>query len=231
MNLKRVYELVAQEQTELERFYEILRSKRPIFDGKLAEYEYLVEDFLDFVGLQKSSETMLAAVNRIVHLREDLLLQVIADLEEEQRIRIKERSFVWVSEFYIARFERLMERIEREELLSPFYLALIKHVHEIGKVFSSWQSSWMAQIIYGTNRELLRLFNGDEERIFELLNEKNLLDRGHGAEVAERCYSVLRIKPDGSFERLSYAKAFREEVRLAAKKIGVAVEELQTLED
>ena len=221
-----VYELLENEQQELQKFYDLLTPQK-----RGREYEELLEDFLDFVGLPPSSETKLAAINRIVNLREDMLLQVIRGEEEEEQIAIKERAFVWVSRFYTQRFSKLLQKIKKEKLLSPFYLALLKHAHNIGQTFTSWQSSWMAQIVYGVNRELLRLFNGDEEKIFELLNEKRLLDKGHGGEIGDRSYSVLKILPDGSFVRLSYAQAFKEEVQEAAKKIEDAIEDLTGLED
>ena len=222
----RVYELLEKEQLELQKFYDILKPHQE----KLEVREEL-EDFLAFVGLPPTKEVTLAAINRIVHLREDMLLQVIIDLEEEEQIALRERAFVWVSRFYTQRFSKLLEKIEKEKLLSPFYLALIKHAHTIGQTFTSWQSSWMAQIVYGINRELLRLFNGDEEKIFELLNEKRLLDKGHGGEIGDRSYSVLKILSDGSFERLSYADAFKEEVADAVQKIEAAIKELAGLED
>ena len=230
MNLEKLYDLLAKEQEDLQRFYQVLGSHRSLLDPKTQELESILEEFLEFIGLQKNSDMLVAAINRIVNLREDMLLQVIKDFEEEQRIQIKEKAYVWVSRFYLERFERLIAKIEKEHLLSPFYLALIKHVHRIGEVFSSWQSSWMAQIIYGTNRELYRLFNGDEEKIFEMLAAKNLLDRCDG-EVADRCYSVLRMREDGSFERLSYAQAFKEEVQEAIRRLEDAIGDLSEFED
>ncbi len=230
-DIKKIYAYLKFEQQELQKFYNVLKSYRSIVDGALSEYEAILEDFLHFVGLEKTKETLLAAINRIVNLREDMLLQVIADKDEEERIAIKERAFVWVSEFYLARFARMLEWIEKERLLSPFYRALLRHVHTIGEAFSSWQSSWMAQIIYGINRDLLELFEGDEEKIFAMLQEKALLDKGHGDEVADRCYSVLRMREDGSFERLSYAKAFKEEVQEVARRIEEAITDLARFEE
>ena len=230
-DIRRIYARLRQEQQELQTFYKVLQEHRTIVDGNVSKYEALLEDFLTFVGLPKDKETLLAAINRIVNLREDMLLQVIADMEEEERIAIKERAFVWVSEFYLARFAHLLEWIESERLLSPFYRALLRHAHRIGEAFSSWQSSWMAQIIYGINRELLRIFEGDEEKIFGMLQERRLLDLGHEGEVADRCYSVLRLREDGSFERLSYAEAFKEEVREVAKRLATAIEDLSRYEE
>ncbi len=223
--------MLEKEQAHLQRYFDLVKGYRTLIDPELDEMERVVEDFLEFVGLEKDEETMLAAVQRIVSLREDALLQVIRDFEEDERIAVRERAYVWVSRFYLALFEKRLQRIEEQELLSPFYRAILRGAHEVGKVFSSWQSSWMAQIVYGINRELFALFNGDEQKIFELLSQKRLLDLGHDGEVGDRSYSVLRILPDGSFERLAYAKAFREEVQQASQKLRELIEKLSLLED
>ncbi len=230
-DLRAIYHRLQEEQRQLQKMYKCLQPHRSLFEPEVEEYEALIEDFLEFVGLPKDSETMLAAINRIVNLREDALLQILSDWDEEERIAAKERAFVWVSRFYLANFERRLEWIEQEELLTPFYRSILRGAHEVGEVMSQWQSSWMAQIVYGINRELFRIFNGDEEKILQMLQSKNLLDLGHEGEVGDRCYSVLRLKEDGSFERLCYAEAFEEEVHEVTKRLQKLVEKLQELED
>ena len=230
-DLARLYSIAQEEQRQLQRFYEVLGDYKGLFDEELHTLEAQLEEFLDFVGLPKSQETLLAAIQRIVNLREDMLLQVIAHEDEEERIAIKERAYVWVSRFYIERFERILLRIEKEQLLTPFYRRLLRHAHNIGKAFSDWHSSWMAQIIYGINKELYAMFEGDEEKIFYLLQSKNLFDRGHGDEIADRSYTVLRLRDDGEFERLSYAEAFKEEVERVTEAIDTAIEDLAGCQD
>jgi len=229
-DLEKLYNMLEKEQKELQKFYDVLKPVS-LFDTKTQELEALLEDFLEFVSLAKNSETLLAAINRIVNLREDTLLNLIRNYSEEKQIEIKERAYVWVSRFYTARFERMLGKIEKEGMLTPFYQELLWGAHRVGEVFSSWQSSWMAQIVYGVNRELFRLFNGDEEKIFEMLQRKGLLDKGHAGEPGDRSYSVLRLKENGEFERLSYAQAFEEETKEAAARIEELVGRLALLED
>ncbi len=230
-DLKAMYHRLQEERRQLQKMYKCLQPHRSLFEPELEEYEALLEDFLEFVGLPKSSETVLAAVNRIVNLREDTLLQVLSDWEEEEKIAAKERAFVWVSQFYLANFERRLEWVESQRLLTPFYRSILRGAHEVGEVMSQWQSSWMAQIVHGINRELFHLFNGDEEKILQMLQSKNLLDLGHDGEVGDRCYSVLRLKEDGSYERLCYAQAFEEEVQEVSKRLEKLVRRLDVLED
>ncbi|HIE34773.1 MAG TPA: invasion protein CiaB [Campylobacterales bacterium] len=116
----------------------------------------------------------------------------------------------------------MLLNIEKENLLTPFYRKILKRAHEVGVAMSSWQSSWTAQIIYGVNRELYRLFGGDEERVFELLNTKNLLDVDENGNIGDRSYSVLRIK-DGKFETISYFEAFRDEVIEVCKSLDLFI--------
>ncbi|WP_281951579.1 invasion protein CiaB [Nitrosophilus kaiyonis] len=231
-DLQKLYEIVENEQKELERFYDIFDTKKSIIDTKLIDLEIVIDEFLTLLNLPIDNQSRLAAVYRIVNLREDSLTIVMKDsgFDEEDIIKAKEKAYLWVADFYIKRFEKIIEKIEKENLLTKFYRAIIYHTHQVGKEMSSWQSSWMAQIVNGVNRELYRLFNGDEEKIFELLNEKNLLDMGHEGEIGDRSYSVLRIN-NGKFERLSYAEAFEDEVKNVVKRIDEFIYELKKLKD
>lgn len=222
-DLKRVYNLLEIEQKELYKFFDILKSKN-IIDSTIFDMEILIDEFLTLLNLPINGESRLAAINRIVNLREDLLVRVMKDagFNEEDIIKAKEEAYIWISNFYIKRFENILLNIEKENLLTPFYRKILKRAHEVGVAMSSWQSSWTAQIIYGVNRELYRLFGGDEEKIFELLNTKNLLDVDENGNIGDRSYSVLRIK-DGKFETISYFEAFRDEVIEVCKSLDLFI--------
>ena len=230
-DLKRVYELVENEQKELQKFYDVIKS-HSLIDSKIFDMEILIDEFLDNLNPPINSESRLAAINRVVNLREDLLLQVMKQngFDEEKIIEAKERAYIWVAKFYIDRFDKLIEKIEKEELLNPFYRAILRGAHFVGVAMSSWQSSWSAQIVNGVNRELFRLFNGDEEKIFEILNEKNLFEPGVNGEKGDRAYSVLRINGK-NFEIVPYSKAFEDEVKSVVKELDVFIENLNSLED
>ncbi len=228
-DLKEIYRLSSADQEDLQNFYKVLQ-KRSLFDGKLLEYEALLEEFLAFLGLSYTQQSAMAAVQRIVNLREDMLLQVIEEFDEDEKIALRQKAYVWVSRLYEERFEKLLEEIEKRALLTPFYRTLLRYAHKIGKVFTLWQPKWMDTIIYGINRELLHLFNGDEEKIYAMLYEKSLFDRGHGGEVADRSYSVL-VRDEEGYKRVAYAKAFTEEVKALAASIEEAVAALSRYED
>lgn len=207
-DLDAVYRLVTQKQRDLHRFYDILTDKGD------AKRRIIIDDFLASLGLEITNENRMAAITRLVSLREDALLQRLkkAGFSEEEIIEKKEQAYLRVADFYLKRHQALIDEIEEAKLLSPFYRALLRGVHEVGKAMSGWQSSWTAHIIDGVNRELYRLFNGDEEKIFEMLHEKDLFDRGHGEEKGDRSYSVLVKQQDGSFKSIPYVEAFEKEV-------------------
>ncbi|HIE34846.1 MAG TPA: invasion protein, partial [Campylobacterales bacterium] len=121
-DLKRVYNLLEIEQKELYKFFDILKSKN-IIDSTIFDMEILIDEFLTLLNLPINGESRLAAINRIVNLREDLLVQVMkeAGFNEEDIIKAKEEAYLWISNFYIKRFEKILLNIEKENLLTPFY--------------------------------------------------------------------------------------------------------------
>ncbi|HFC03869.1 MAG TPA: invasion protein, partial [Nitratifractor salsuginis] len=181
-DLQRLYD-------ELRRRQEVLGSYMGILRGEEhPEATEIVERFLQLLELPKTPETMMAALTRLVNLREDALEQVMRQqsFSDEEIIAAKEKAYFFVSDFHLERFESLIIWIEEEGLLTPFYRALISGVHAVGQAMTRWQNGWTSHIIHGVNRELLRFFNGDEEKIFEMLREQKLLDLHEGKE-ADRC--------------------------------------------
>ena len=140
-----------------------------------------------------------------------------------------ELAYLFNSKVYLERFESFINFIEEKSLLTPFYVSLINGVHSVGEIITKWQSKWREHIINGVNRELFELFKGDEEKIFEMLQNKNLLDCKNG-KTADRCYSVLINHKDG-YKRVAYSEAFKSEVKEIAKRLDLLIETLQELED
>jgi len=224
-DLQRLYDELSRRQEALGSYMQILRG------GEHPEATETVERFLTLLKLPKNPETMMAVLTRLVNLREDALEQVLRQrgFSDEEIIAAKEQAYFFVSDFHLERFESLIVWIEEQGLLTPFYRALISGVHAVGQAMTHWQNGWTSHIIYGINRELLELFNGDEEKIFEMLRERKLLDR-HEEREADRCYSVL-VADSGGYRRVSYAQAFSEEVREVEAALEVLLETLGDLED
>ncbi len=206
-DLQRIYNELQHRQAELNNYYELLNQDHPIA-------KTIVERFLNRLELPINSDTTMAGLTRIVNLREDALEQVLAKegFSEEEIIVKKEEAYLFVKEMHLLRHEYLIAWIKEQNLLTPFYRALIEGVHNIGESMSRWQSSWTAHIINGVNRDLIREYDGDEKAIFRMLQEEGLLDLDPNGVVGDRCYSVLMKDEKGSYRSIAYSNAFPEEV-------------------
>ena len=226
-DLGEVYQLIKTKQERLHDFYTILS------DQDDRDKACFVNTFLEKIGLKVDSQNQMAAITRLVSLRDDALLQAFkkTGFSEEEIIEKKEQAYLWVAKYHLQMHKELIETIKEKELLTPFYREVFKGVHEVGEVFSGWQSSWTAHIIDSVNRELYRMFNGDEEKIFEMLHEKDLFDKGHDGEKGDRSYSVLVAQEDGSFTSLPYSEAFAKEVTEALLALANFKNRLLKLED
>ena len=225
-DLQKIYDELQRRQAELNDFYQLT-------SGEHQEAERVVSDFLSQLGLERSDESVMAALTRIVNLREDALEQVLQKIgmDEEEIIVKREEAYLFVSRFHRARHTALLSWIETHQLLDPFYRALIRGVDAVGQAMSGWQSVWTAHIIHGVNRELYQNFNGDEEKIFELLQREGLYDLDESGCIGDRCYSVLHRDQEGKYQRLSYAEAFRDEVSEILKAFNSFIEALGREED
>ena len=197
---------VRDRQAELNGFYTMLQEPH-------AKAEASVDAFLKLLGMPKNEETTMAALTRMVHLREDALEQVLVRLGfDDKQIRVKkELAYGFVSMMHIARHESLIGWMEQQKLLTPFYRALIFGVHFVGVRLSEWQSRWSAHILHTVNLELSALFGGDDAKVFEMLHANGLLDRDAEGNTADRSYSVL-VKDASRYRSAAYAEAFEDEV-------------------
>ena len=221
-DLQAVYLELQDRQTELNGFYDLL-------NGEHEKAAQAVDAFLALLAIPKNDDTVMAALTRIVNLREDALEQVLQKQKfSDEEIRVKkELAYGFVSMMHIARHESLIGWIEKNKLLTPFYRGLIFGVHFVGIRMSEWQSHWTHHIINSVNLELSEMFNGDEAKVFELLQDESLLDTDESGCVGDRCYSVLQ-KAEGmtpQYKSIAYAEAFPEEVG----QVCIALEQLIAL--
>jgi len=225
-DLQIIYEELTFRQSTLNNYFELL--ERPHLKS-----EQLVKEFLNILELKYNSENTLASLNRIINLREDSLNEVLkkSGFKDEEIIKKQEEAYLFVSHFHIGEFEKFIIWMKDNKLLNDFYWTIIEGIHAIGISMSGWQSAWTSHIIYGINRDLYQLFNGDEEKIFKKLTDENLLDLDYNNSIGDRCYSVLHRNHDGSYSSISYAEAFKEEVSTIVETIDILVDSLETQED
>jgi hypothetical protein len=224
-DLEKIYLLLQENQNELNSFYKIL-------EDDVTDKREFIDNFLKDIKLPINKETRLSAINRLVSLRDESLVQELqkANFSEEEIDVAKEKAYLWASGYHLKLHEKLLYKIDSLKLLTPFYRTILHGVHEAGIAFTKWQSSWTSHIITGVNRELFRLFEGDEERIYQMLAEKNLFDKDEEGKAGDRSYSVL-AKKDGSFCSVSYKEAFPKEVENVTATLKTLVLKLSVLED
>jgi len=238
-DLQAIYLELQDRQSELNGFYDLLNGEHP-------RAEQSVDAFLSLLDIPKNDDSVMAALTRMVNLREDALEQVLNKLEltpEEIRVK-KELAYGFVSMMHITRHESLIGWIEQQKLLTPFYRSLIFGVHFVGLRLSEWQSHWTHHIIHTVNLELSEMFNGDDAKVFELLQGESLLDSDESGCVGDRCYSVLKkvggltsddlsqgdessVGLTPQYKSLAYAEAFPKEV----EGVTTALEQLVMLLD
>lgn len=225
-DLQTIYDELQRRQAELNSYYKLL-------DNGHDEAAIVVDDLLARLGLDNSDDNKMAALTRIVNLREDALEQVLqkAGFSEDEIIDKKEQAYLFVSNIHIQRHESLNSWIEEHALLTTFYRVIIFGVHSVGIAMNRWQSKWTERIINGVNRELSKEFDGDDEKIFQKLQDESLLDLDSTGAVGDRCYSVLHRDRDGGYRSIAYARMFKKEVNATIDALRAFVDTLAELED
>ncbi|HEY9128634.1 MAG TPA: invasion protein CiaB [Sulfurovum sp.] len=218
-DLQAIYDELQRRQAELNGYYTLL-------DTGHERADETINAFLTLLDIPRDDDAVMAALTRIVNLREDALEQILEKngcSAEEIRLK-KELAYGFVSTMHIGRHENFIAWVEQKELLTPFYRSLILGVHHVGIALSVWQSHWTHHIIHSVNLELSEMFNGDDAKVFEMLQSESLLDTDETGEIADRTYSVLK-KEDTAYKSIAYAEAFPKEVT----EVTTALEQLIAL--
>jgi len=235
-DLQRIYDELQKRQAELNSYYDLLDK-----DKGHEKAEKLVKFFLTMLNVPRDDEGYMAGLTRLVGLREDALEQVMKKNGfDERKIRMKkEVAYGFVNDFHTQRHELLIQWIEKEKLLTPFYRALIYGVHYVGQYMTLWQSDWTRQIINTINPDLSSHFDGDDSKVFDMLQEKSLLDKDTQGNVGDRCYSVLQKEDtsissvtdsepiEAQYKSVAYAEAFPSHVDNVTKSLGQLVKRLE----
>ena len=220
-DLQLIYDELQHRQGSLNKYYELLD------ESKVHERANIVVDaFLKLLDIPRDKDAEMAALTRLVNLREDALEQVLekGGASKKEIAMKKELAYGFVSTMHITRHEAFIGWVEEHKLLTPFYRSLILGVHFVGIRLSEWQSYWTDHIIHSVNLELSDMFNGDDAKVFEMLQGESLLDKDASGCVGDRCYSVLK-KEDTGYKSVAYAEAFPEQVQ----GVAMAVEQLIAL--
>lgn len=225
-DIQSIYDEVALRQDKLNSYFKLLHEEHD-------EAQKLVDRFLEFVGLEKNSDSVMAALGRIVNLKEDSLEQVLLRVgcESDEIITKKELAYSFVSDFYTKYHKSLLDWIEENGLLTPFYRTVLVGVHNIGLTLNDAQSRWTNHIIHTINAGLLKKFGGNEKKVLEYLHEFSLFDKDTFGIVGERSYSALRENDDGSHSVHSYSEIFEHDIENTSKEISKLISKILNLDD
>ncbi len=220
-DLQVIYDELQFRQASLNKYYELLDETKTHDRANV-----VVDAFLKLLDIPRDKDSEMAALTRFVNLREDALEQVLEKngCSKEEIAMKKELAYGFASTMHITRHEAFISWVEEHKLLTPFYRSLMLGVHFVGVTLSIWQSHWTHHIIHSVNLELSNMFNGDDSKVFEMLQGESLLDADESGGVGDRCYSVLK-KEDTGYESVAYAEAFPKEV----EAVVVALEQLISL--
>ena len=239
-DLQRIYDELQTRQAELNSYYDLLDKEK----GH-AKAESLLKFFLTTMNIPRDDEGYMAGLTRLVSLREDALEQVMKKngFDERKIQHKKEVAYGFVSHFHTERHEALLQWIEQEQLLTPFYRSLIYGVHYVGQHMTLWQSEWTHQIINTINPELSKMFDNDDTKVLDMLQTQGLLDKDDNGNVGDRCYSVLQkvststssvnevksvAEPvEDQYKSVAYAEAFPQQVNAVTRALSQLIKRLE----
>ncbi len=223
-NISRIHEIFNANESHLNTLSYGISQK--------GEARDILDDFLESLGLEKNMETYYIAASRIGDKKFeplDIYLEKIGK-SQAQRDELFEKSYNYVSSYYQDLQEKMLEKIEWEELLPEFYMTIFSYTHKLWKLYSQLFLKWNRKLLFEQNRELEEKFWNDQDTIISYLEEENLFDRGHHGERADRCYSLLE-KSGESYISRSYAEVFPEDIQDILKLYQEFIEKLEDRED
>jgi len=222
-DLQTIYDELQTRQAELNSYYDLLDK-----DKGHEEAEKLIKFFLTMLNVPRDEEGYMAGLTRLVGLREDALEQVMKKngFDEKKIQKKKEVAYGFVYDFHTQRHEALIQWIENEQLLTPFYRSLIYGVHYVGQYMTMWQSDWTRNVLHSVNLQLSEMFNGDDAKVFEMLQGESLLDLDESGCVGDRCYSVLQ-KEGEDYKSIAYAEAFPVHVKNVTGALSKLIKRLE----
>ncbi|MDD5360159.1 MAG: invasion protein CiaB [Sulfurovaceae bacterium] len=225
-DIQKIYDELTSRQDKLNSYFKLLHESHK-------EAQKIVDDFLEYIQIEKDSDSIMAALSRIVNLKEDFLEQVLQRVgcDSDEIVTKKELAYSWVSDFYTKYHKSLLDWVEEKNLLSPFYRTILFGVHDIGLSLNNAQSRWTNHIIHTINANLFKKFDGDEKRVLEYLHNFSLFDKDTFGVITDRSYSALKENEDGSHSVHSYNEIFRTDIENTSKEISKLISELSNLDD
>lgn len=194
---------------------------------------WILDDFLNYLWLEKNDETRYVAYTRIVSLKEDSLELYLEklDLVEKEKRKIIDLSYNYVCDFHSEIQAVIISVIETKNLLTPFYLEIFKWVANVWLAFNELFLPWRNHIVYWVNKNLEEKFYKNSDKIIEYLNQNNLYDKWHDWLQADRSYSALVVDETWNYKSKAYVEVFEKEIKLIIIELEKFIDKLSKLED
>ena len=224
-DIQKIYDFISEQKSDINKLYEYLEQNK---DDKLE----VIQEFAKTLGVPLSSDMKLALITRLVNLRDDSLVQVLKQLKftDVQIIELQEKAYQFAKNYWLDIHKQRIEFISSNNLLTPFYQEIFNGVYAVGVEMSKWQTSWTNMIINGVNKDLLKMFDNDNEKVMDYLETNDLFDKGHEGLIADRSYSML-TKVENEYKSSAYITAFKKEVTAVIDALETFVDKLIELED
>ncbi|CBG39958.1 invasion protein CiaB [Helicobacter mustelae] len=181
----------------------------------------LLQDICKRAKLPKNANITHALKDRFIQLKEGPILQELKNLgkNQEEILQIQALLFEEVEKFTQERHQKILDFIEKEELLSGFYRALLVGVDRVGVAMNAFAKAWQKALFAEIYPMLEKSYS--QEQIFSNL-QKTMEREFDGKKwiFSDRSYSIPKIKKDipkdrkehfPDLEILPYASAFEKE--------------------
>lgn len=184
---------------------------------------------LNIANLPNTSQAKIAITDKIVSLRFTSVENELKKLgkTKEQISNVESNLYDFVSKFYIDRFSNLLKQIKDEDILTPFEMALLEGIHNIGIAITNMQKIWHKHIICDINKEFESKFDTigdamkfiDDNCLYQNDTYKNKCDRVYGAV----------IKGENGYKMVPYMEAFSSECQAVVDEFIKAIDILNPL--
>ena len=184
---------------------------------------------LKIANLTPTNTTKLAMVSRIVDLKFQGIENELKKLgkTKEHISNVESNLYDFVSKFYIDKFFNLLKQIKDEDILTPFEMALLEGIHNIGIAITNMQKIWHKHIIWDINKEFESKFDtiGDA---MKFIDDNCLYQNDIYKNKCDRVYGAV-IKGENGYKMVPYMEAFSSECQAVVDEFIKAIDILNPL--
>lgn len=222
MNIAKIIEIKDTEQKKLNSLISGIKNSWDSQD--------ILNSFLDTLWLTSNEETRFLAYSRIVNFKGEPLLEYLEKQKLNNIAELEEKAYLWTKNYHFEIYERMLEKIQSENIISDFYFEVLKQTHLTGEAFCEFHIAWNHHLLHTINPHLEEKLWENPENIIFFLRENDLLDKWHGWLEADRSYSVV-CEENWKYTVKTYSEAFPKETQWIIASLKNFQDALEKLED